>query len=73
LLAVAVTFPAIVLGILCATLFRPTASARGTLHTALRLWMSVLDWVKGIPIGYSYWVHYQAPALFDEMAVHHDD
>ena len=71
--AVAVTFPAIVLVILCATLFHPTASVRGKFHTALRLWMSVLDWVKGIPIGYSYWVHYQAPMMLDEIAVHHDD
>ena len=73
LFAVAVTFPAIVLGILCATLFHPTASARGNYRTALRLWMSVLDWVKGIPIGYTYWVRYQAPTLFDEIAVHHDE
>ncbi len=39
----------------------------------LRLWMSVLDWMKGIPIGYTYWVQYQAPAMLDEIAVHHDE
>ena len=73
LFAVAVMFPAIVLVILCATLFHPPASVRGKFHTALRLWMSVLDWVKGIPIGYSYWVHYQAPMMLDEIVVHHDE
>ena len=71
--AVAVMFPAIVLVILCATLFHPIASVRGKFHTSLRLWMSVLDWVKGIPIGYTYWVSFQAPAMLDEIAVHHDE
>ncbi len=70
---VAVMLPAIVLVIVCATLFSPIASARGKLHTSLRLWMSVLDWVKGIPIGYTYWEQYQAPAMLDEIAVHHDE
>ena len=73
LFAVAVMFPAIVLVILCATLFHPIASVRGKIHTSLRLWMNVLDWVKGIPIGYTYWVSYQAPAMLDEIAVHHDE
>ena len=72
-LAVAVTFPAIVLVILCATLFHPVASARGKFRTALRFWMSVLDWVKGIPIGYTYWVSFEAPAMLDEIVVHHDE
>jgi hypothetical protein len=71
--AVGMTFPAVVLVILGATLFHPIASARGKFHTALRLWMSVLDWVKGIPIGYTYWVSFQAPAMLDEIAVHHDE
>ena len=71
--AVAVTFPAIVLVILCATLLHPIASAKGKFRTSLRLWMSVLDWVKGIPIGYTYWVQYQAPIMLDEIAVHHDE
>ena len=73
MIVVAVMFPAIVLGILCATLFHPVASVRGKFHTSLRLWMSVLDWVKGIPIGYTYWVSFQAPAMLDEIAVHHDE
>ena len=33
----------------------------------------VADWVKGLPTGYSYWVKYQAPAMLDEIAVHHED
>ena len=73
LFAVAVSFPVIVLVILCATLFHPVASARGKFHTSLRLWMSVTDWIKGIPIGYTYWVQYQAPVMLDEIAVHHDE
>ena len=71
--AVALTFPAIVLVIVCATLLHPIASLRSKFHTPLRLWMSVLDWVKGIPIGYTYWEQYQAPMMLDEIAVHHDD
>jgi hypothetical protein len=71
--AVAVTFPAIVLVILCATLLHPIASVRSKFHSSLRLWMSVLDWVKGIPIGYTYWVQYQAPMMLDEIVVHHDE
>ena len=73
MLAVAVSFPVIVLVIGCATLFHPIASVRGKFHTSLRLWMSVLDWVKGIPIGYTYWVSFQAPAMLDEIVVHHDE
>ena len=71
--AVAVSLPVIVLLILCATLFHPIASQRGKFRTALRLWMSVLDWVKGIPIGYTYWVSFEAPAMLNEIEVHHDD
>ena len=71
--AVAVSFPVIVLVILCATLLHPIASLRSNFHTSLRLWMSVLDWVKGIPIGYTYWEQYQAPLMLDEIVVHHDD
>jgi hypothetical protein len=73
LVAVAVILPVIVLVIVCATLFHPIASQRGKIHTSLRLWMSVLDWMKGIPIGYTYWVQYQAPAMVDEIAVLHDE
>jgi len=35
--------------------------------------MSVLDWIKGIPVGYSYWEQYEAPTMLDEIAVHHDE
>ena len=73
LFVVAVSLPAIVLVILSATLLRPIDSTKGRFHTALRLWLNVLDWVKGIPIGYTYWVTYQAPVMLDEIAVHHDD
>lgn len=72
-LAVAVSFPAIVLVILCSTLFHPIAPMRGKFRTALRLWMSVLDWVKGIPIGYTYWVSFEAPTMLDAITVHHDE
>jgi len=71
--AVAVMFPVLVLVILCATLCHPIASVRGKFRTSLRLWMNVLDWVKGVPIGYTYWVSFQAPAMLDEIAVHHDE
>jgi hypothetical protein len=73
MIAVAVSFPVIVLVIVCATLFHPIASVKGKFHASLRLWMSVLDWMKGIPIGYTYWVQYQAPAMVDEIAVLHDE
>lgn len=42
-------------------------------RVALRLWMSVMDWVKGIPVGYSYWEQYEAPVMLDEIVVHHDE
>lgn len=71
--AVAVSLPAIVLVIVCRTLLHPITSLKTKFHVALRLWMSVMDWIKGIPIGYSYWVQYQAPMMLDEIAVHHDE
>ena len=73
LLAVATMMPVIALVLLGAALLHPVASVRGKFHPSLRLWMNVLDWVKGIPIGYTYWVQYQAPAMLDEIAVHHDE
>ena len=42
-------------------------------RVSLRIWMSVIDWVKGIPVGYSYWEQYEAPVMLDEIVVHHDD
>ena len=73
LLAVVVSLPVIVLFIACATLLHPMTSLKATFHTPIRLWMSVMDWVKGIPIGYSYWVQYHAPSMLDEIEVHHDE
>ena len=71
LLAVALAFPAIVVYLAAAMLVHPITSIRN--RTPLRIWMNVLDWIKGIPVGYSYWEHYQAPIMLDEIAVHHDD
>ena len=81
LLAVAAVFPAIARYIAGASLVHGAGALRrglraariGSLRTALRIWMSVMDWTKGIPVGYSYWVQYQAPALLDEIEVHHDE
>ena len=71
--AVAVSFPVIILVIACTTLLHPRTSLRSRFRRSLRLWMSVMDWVKGIPIGYSYWVQYHAPSMLDEIEVHHDE
>ena len=71
--AVAVSFPVIVLVIACTILLHPITSVRSRFRSSLRLWMSVMDWVKGIPIGYTYWVQYHAPSMLDEIEVHHDD
>ena len=76
LCAVAIAFPAIALYILVAVVIHVLGFGRRgqrSSRLALRLWMSVCDWVKGIPVGYSYWVQYEAPVMLDEIAVHHDD
>jgi hypothetical protein len=73
LLAVAVAFPVILLYIAAATLVRCVRGLRSGLRTPLRLWMGILDWAKGIPVGYSYWEQYEAPIMLDEIVVHHDD
>jgi hypothetical protein len=73
LLTVALAFPVIAVYIAAATLIHPITAIRNRFRTALRLWMNVLDWVKGIPVGYSYWEQYQAPIMLDEIAVHHDE
>ena len=73
LLAVAVAFPAILLYIMAATLVRSITEFRSGLRTPLRIWMGVLDWARGIPVGYSYWEHYEAPVMLDEIVVHHDE
>ena len=73
LLAVALAFPAIAAYIAGATLVHPVAAVRNRCRTALRLWMGIVDWIKGIPVGYTYWERYQAPIMLDEIAVHHDE
>jgi len=73
LLAVVLTFPVVVVYIAIATLVHPITAIRNRFRTALRIWMSVLDWIKGIPVGYSYWEQYEAPSMLDEIAVHHDE
>jgi hypothetical protein len=72
-LSVVLAAPAILAYIAMATLLHPIAAIRDRFRTALRLWMSVLDWVRGIPMGYSYWEQYEAPSMLDEIAVHHDE
>jgi hypothetical protein len=72
-IAVVVCFPVIVLALVCVTLLHPIASLRSRFRPSLHLWMSVMDWVRGIPIGYSYWVRYDAPSMLDEIVVHHEE
>jgi len=76
LFVVAVASPVIAIYILVAAGVRYVATSRRRARRTrevLRLSMSVGDWVKGIPVGYSYWVQYQAPVMLDEIAVHHDE
>ncbi len=76
LVAVAIASPvlAIYIVVVASAHFLSTAQ-RGSRRTreVLRLGMSVGDWVKGIPVGYSYWEQYQAPVMLDEIVVHHDE
>jgi hypothetical protein len=73
LLAVIVVSPILVLGILIACALHPVDTFRRPLQRPLRLLMNASDWVQGLPVGYSYWERYQAPAMLDEIAVHHED
>jgi hypothetical protein len=76
LVAVAVAIPFIGMYVLaCAVAHLLGFSRQGTrpARVALRQWMSVCDWVKGIPVGYSYWEQYEAPVMLDQIVVHHDD
>jgi len=73
LLAVVTASPLVVSYIVLATLLHPVEAFQRPFRRPLRLWMNVVDWVKGIPVGYSYWVRYQAPAMLDEIAVHHHE
>jgi len=76
LLAVAVAIPAIALYIVVFTAMHALSGsnqATRSRRVALRMWMSVCDWIRGIPVGYSYWEQYEAPVMLDEIAVHHDE
>ena len=73
LLAIAVAFPVILLYMVVVTVGRSLTGLRNALRTPLRVWMGVVDWAKGIPVGYSYWEQYEAPIMLDEIAVHHDE
>jgi hypothetical protein len=73
LLAVLVVSPIILVCIVVASLLHPVDTVRHPAQWALRISMNVADWVKGLPVGYSYWERYQAPAMLDEIAVHHED
>ena len=73
LVAVALAFPVIVVCIAVAILAHPIAAFRIRFRVALRLWMGVVDWIKGLPVGFSYWEQYEAPIMLDEIAVHHDE
>ncbi len=73
LLAVFVVSPIVLVCIVIASLLHPVDTFRHPLQRPLRLSMNVADWVKGLPVGYSYWERYQAPAMLDEIAVHHED
>jgi hypothetical protein len=76
LVAVAIASPFIAIYIVVvASAHFVSAAQRGSRRNreVLRLWMSVSDWVKGIPVGYSYWEQYQAPVMLDEIVVHHDE
>jgi hypothetical protein len=73
LLAVIAVSPIILLGILIACLLHPVETFQHPWQRPLRLVMNTADWVKSVPLGYGYWVRYQAPAMLDEIAVHHED
>lgn len=73
LLAAVVAGPLILLCIAAATLLHPYDAIRNRFRLAVRIWMNVVDWVKGIPVGYSYWERYEAPIMLDEIVVHHDE
>jgi hypothetical protein len=73
LVAVVVLSPVILVFIVISCLLHPVESLRRPLQRPLRLSMNVADWVKGLPVGYSYWERYQAAAMLDEIEVHHED
>jgi len=71
--AVLVASPVILVCIVIASLLHPVDTFRRPLRRPLRLALNTADWVKGLPIGYGYWERYQAPAMLDEIVVHHED
>ena len=71
--AVVVVSPVILVCIVVACLLHPIDTFRHPVQRPLRIVMNVADWVKGLPVGYSYWERYQAPAMLDEIEVHHED
>jgi hypothetical protein len=73
LLAVVLISPVLVLGMVVTSLLHPVETFRHPLQRPLRLCMNLADWIKGLPVGYSYWEKYQAPAMLDQIAVHHED
>ena len=73
LFAVIVTSPFLLLGMIIACTLHPVETYRRPAQRPRRLLMNTSDWVKGLPVGYSYWERYQAPAMLDEIAVHHED
>lgn len=73
LMAVVIAAPAIALYIVIYMLWHPIVSVRSGFHVPLRLWMNVMDWANGIPVGYSYWERYLAPAMLDQIVVHHHE
>ena len=73
LLAVLVVSPVILFYMVVASLLHPADTFRRPLQWPLRISMNVADWVKGLPVGYGYWERYQAPAMLDEIVVHHED
>ena len=73
LLAIAIASPVLLICVVLATVLSPMYTLRSWLHTPLRLWMNIVDWVNGTPVGYSYWVRYLAPVMLDEIVVHHHE
>ena len=73
LLAVIVFSPILLVGVILACLVHPGETCRRPLQRPRRVLMNISDWVRALPIGYSYWERYQAPAMLDEIAVHHED
>jgi hypothetical protein len=70
---IAIISPILLLGMVVDCLLHPVQSFRRPLQQPLRMWLSVSDWVRGVPVGYTYWERYEARAMLDEIEVHHED